>query len=308
VANNTDVYLITGTTVTNTLHSSANAFTRFSGGSCQNCGVAINALTNEAVIAMGLAASPSTSGLQFLNLNTNVFASPILATNEVSEDISIDPTRGFILSPNERSIYDLFSFTSGGAVSEFAMPITPFGVLDSAAEDCSTGIALSSSEGASNIIMADLTQAHFTAGSPGSWTAPNQTVNLPGAFFSAGTSGISVAQGTGHLGIVTGEFGGSSFAALQLPSTSGSGTPNLVDWAFVSTIPGISAGFDPHTVTAYTSPNNGKALGLMASGAPPTALAQIDLACVLALPRVAGTHTVSGSAMSCINIIPTPGH
>ncbi len=308
VANNTDVYLITGTTVTHTLHSSTNTFTGFSGGSCQNCGVAINALTNQAVIAMGLAPSPSNSGLQFLDLNTNTFGTPIPAAKEVSEDISIDPTRGYILSPNETSNYDLFSFTSGGAVKEFTNQIAPGGVLDSAAEDCSTGIALASTEGQSNVEMIDLTQATFTAGSPGTWTAPHQLVNLPGASFSAGTSGISVAQGTSHLGIVTGEFGGSSFAALQLPSTSGSGTPGLVDWAFVSSIPGISAGFDPHTVTAYTSPNNGKAYGLMASGAPPTALAQIDLACIMALPRTAGTHTVSGSASSCINIIATPGH
>jgi hypothetical protein len=308
VANNTDVYLISGSAVTNTLHSGSNAFASFSGGSCQNCGVAINALTNQAVIAMGLTPSPSTSGIQFLDLNTNVFNPPAPAASRISEDISIDPTRGFILSPNETSNYTLFSFTGAGAITEFGRPITPFQELDSAAEDCSTGIALSSSEGTSNIFITDLTQATFTAGSPGTWNAPGQIVTLTGASFSAGTSGISVAQGTDHLGIVTGEFGGSSFAALQLPSTSGSGTPNLVDYAFVTAITGISAGLDPHTITAYTSPNNGKAYGLMASGAPPTALARIDLACVLALPRVPGTHTVSGSAASCINIIPTPGH
>ncbi len=257
---------------------------------------------------MGFTPSPSGSGIQFLDLNTNTFGTPIPAVNEVSEDISIDPTRGFILSPNESSNYDLFSFTSRGAVSEFANPISGGGTLDSAGEDCSTGIALASSEGSSNVLVIDLTQATFTSGTPGTWSAPHQVVNLPGAFFSAGTSGISVAQGTGHLGIVTGEFGGSAFAAIQLPATSGTGTPNIVDFAFVGSIPSIDAGRDPHTITAYTSPNNGKAYGLMASGIPPTALAQIDLACILALPRTAGTHTVSGPTTSCINIISTPGH
>ena len=73
-----------------------------------------------------------------------------------------------------------------------------------------------------------------------------------------------MAPGSAHLGIVTGEFGGNTFAVLQLPSTSGSGTPTIVDYA-VAVIPGFSSGFDPHTITAYTSPNNGKAYGLLAN-------------------------------------------
>jgi hypothetical protein len=53
-------------------------------------------------------------------------------------------------------------------------------------------------------------------------------------------------------------------------------------------------GLDPHTVTAYVSPNNGKAYGLMANGCgvPPTYLGVIDLQGLLNAPRVAGTHTV----------------
>ncbi len=51
---------------------------------------------------------------------------------------------------------------------------------------------------------------------------------------------------------------------MVLPSTSGSGTPTLADYAYVSAMPntpdgnGFEAGFDPHTVTAYTSPNTNK--------------------------------------------------
>ncbi len=77
---------------------------------------------------------------------------------------------------------------------------------------------------------------------------------------AAGTNGIAVAPGT-HLGIVTGEFGGNVEGVIQLPSTSGSGTPAVVDYV-AFTVPNTPAdapwaeGFDPHTVTAYVSPNS----------------------------------------------------
>jgi hypothetical protein len=71
-ANNTSVYLISGTTLTNTLTSGFTGTASFSGGSCQNCGVAINALSNTAAIAGG--APPPTVGagdaVQILNLNS----------------------------------------------------------------------------------------------------------------------------------------------------------------------------------------------------------------------------------------------
>lgn len=52
-ANNSDVYLLNGTTLSKTLNSSANAAAGFSGGTCENCGVAINSSTNTAVITIG---------------------------------------------------------------------------------------------------------------------------------------------------------------------------------------------------------------------------------------------------------------
>ena len=52
VANNTDVYLITGTTLNTTLTSGSNTTASFSGGSCNNCGVALNANNNTAAINM----------------------------------------------------------------------------------------------------------------------------------------------------------------------------------------------------------------------------------------------------------------
>jgi hypothetical protein len=315
VANNTDVYHLSPTNAVTTLTSGANALTGFSGGSCENCGVAVNALTNQAVIAMGRSATPNLSGsaLQTLNLATNSFGTPRQLVNQVSEDISIDPTRGFILSPNERSNYAIaeINSTTGAFKGEFGNQV-PAGEFDSAAEDCTTGIALSAIEFTSEVFLADLTQATFTSGSPaGTWTAPHaiivlNTTGTPG--FSAGTSGITVAPGTSHLATVTGEFGGSTFAVLKLPSTSGSGTPALVDYA-VTCITGFSAGLDPHTVSAYTSPNNGKALTVFANSPPPSELIVADMAGILALPRDAGTNTVTGDAGagSCLDPAGTVG-
>jgi hypothetical protein len=49
--NNTSVYLINGTTLSTTLASGLTGSASFSGGSCTNCGVAINAVSNTAAIA-----------------------------------------------------------------------------------------------------------------------------------------------------------------------------------------------------------------------------------------------------------------
>ena len=64
---------------------------------------------------------------------------------------------------------------------------------------------------------------------------------------------------------MTGEFGGNLEGVIQLPATSGTGTPAVTDYV-AFTVPNkpdgstFSMGFDPHTVTAYVSPNTGKAL------------------------------------------------
>jgi hypothetical protein len=311
-ANNTDIYLITGSTLNTTLTSGSNQFAGFSGGSCQNCGVAINALTNTAYVAMGVSGGASGDGVQSLNLNTNALAPPFPTTFSVSENISVDPGRNLVLSPGETNNYDLLQLNAAGGITGELGNATMGGggEYDSAAEDCTTGVALAANEFSSNVLLADLNQATFVSGSPGNWTAPFTVFPLTGASFSAGTSGISVAPGGGHLGIVTGEFGGQSFAVFQLPSAPATGgtPPTFVDWAYVTSLPntpdgrGFSAGFDPHTVTAYTSPNNGNAYGVIVDWATgvPTYLAVIDLQKILAAPRLAGTHTVDLGAFNLL--------
>jgi hypothetical protein len=141
-----------------------------------------------------------------------------------------------------------------------------------------------------NLYIADLTQAVFTPGTPGTWTdTAAQTQAFPEfAGFSAGTNGIAVAPGT-HLGIVTGEFGGALEGVIQLPATSGTETPAVVDWV-AFTVPNLpnestwSEGFDPHTVTAYVSPNSKKAFGVLENG-DFSFLAVVDLQGLLSAPR-----------------------
>ena len=304
------VYLIKGASVTNTITTASNARAGFSGGSCFNCGVAVNAVTHQAVITMGLTGSPS--ALQFLDLTNGTLGTPVHTTNIVSEDVLWDPFRNLVLSPNEpeggANVYDLFQISGSGlpgpsTVAEFGHPIGSFGDFDSAGEDCTTGIALATDEGTGNLFIADLKQATFTPGSPtGSWTAPGQLQNFPEfTGLAAGTSAIAVAPGSTHQGIVAGEFGGNTVGVIQLPSTSGSGTPSVMDYAY-ATLPNtpdarfFSNGFDPHTTTAYTSPNNGKAYGVAASWASgaPAFLAIIDIQAMLSAPRV-GAHTVDPS-------------
>jgi hypothetical protein len=303
-ANNTDVYLITGTTLNTTLHSNSNALASFSGGSCNNCGVAINALSNKAVINMGLTPSPTNSGVQLLDLNTNTFSPPVPQTNGVvSEDISVDPTRSLILSPSEGGNYSLFQIQSDGTtLKEFGSAVGTGLEADSAAEDCSTGIALTVGEFTNSVYLADLSQAVFGSPIATQYTAPHTTVNLVTNYsFSAGLSAVAVAPGSSHLAVATGEFGGNTFAVLQLPATGGSGTPTILDYA-VAVVPSSttcgtwSSGNDPHTTTAYTSPNDGKAYAVFANTAPASCLVRLDLAAILAAPRGGaglGAHDVS---------------
>jgi hypothetical protein len=293
-SNANDVYLITGTTLNKTLTSGGNTGAGFSGGDCITCGVAMNESANKAVLTIGLSTAPSGSAIQYLDLASSTLETPIPMAHEVSEDIAWDQSRNLVLSPDEDGWYDLVNTTTG---AEYGNDIG--GTLDSAAEDCKTGIALATDEFTTELYITDLTQATFTPGSPGTWTAPGQFVNFPEfGEFAAGTDGIAVAPGA-ELAIVTGEFGGDAFGIVQLPATSGTGTPAFVDYAaaVLPALPGggsFEQGLDPHTVTAYVSPTSGKAFGLMANGyfTAPTYVAVIDMAALLAAPRLSGTHTV----------------
>jgi hypothetical protein len=295
VANNTDVYLITGTSLGSTLSSGATDSQHFSGGSCENCGVVVDSTTNKALITIGLTIG-GPGGYQLLDLGgTPAFEAPIPAGMSTSEDVSIDPIRHLALSPNESSTYQILN-ASTGTVALFNNFLDN-GELDSAAEDCTTGIALSTIEFTDSLYITDLKQAVFTPGTPGTWTDAGSQIQAFPEFSSLlfGTNGIAVAPGS-HLGVVTGEFGGNVEGVIQLPATSGTGVPAVVDWVsfIVPSIPTEatwSEGDDPHTVTAYTSPNSKKAFAVL-ENSDFSFLAVVDLQGLLNAPRTGG-HVVT---------------
>jgi hypothetical protein len=301
-ANNTDVYLIDGTTLTSTLTSGATGSESFSGGECENCGVVVDSTTNKALLTLGLSTG-GPGGYQFLDLGgTPTFETAIPAGAETSENASIDPVRHLVLSPNEQETYQILNVSTATAAlfNNNLSDTDQGGVFDSAAEDCTTGIALATDEFSGNLYIADLTQAVFTPGTdgmPGTWTdTGSQLVNFPEFDdISAGTCGIAVAPGT-HLGVVTGEFGGNLEGVFELPSTSGSGVPAFPDYA-AFTVPAPPTeeewdqGNDPHTVTAYVSPNSHKSYAVLENG-DFSYLAVIDIQAMLSAPRT-GAHVVT---------------
>ena len=312
-ANNSDVYLLTGTALTSTLSSAGTGQINFSGGSCTNCGVAIDAVHNKAAIGLSIAGAP---GFQVLNLGASpTFEPPFVSPSGlISEDPLMDPTRNLLLSPAESGAFEIVNLTTSTSPTFFEnmLTIPSNGELDSAAEECSTGIVLAPAEftDPSAVFVADLTQATYTPGTPaGTWTAASQIQTLSESSLSAGSSGSSIAQGT-HIGLITGEFGGNTVTAIALPATSGTGTPAITDWVTCQIGNGFSNGYDPHTVTAYQSPTTGNAIGLLAD-AGPTQLAVIDLTSMLnpsIVPRTAGGHGCAGGTLPSTveSFIPLP--
>jgi hypothetical protein len=62
----------------------------------------------------------------------------------------------------------------------------------------------------------------------------------------------------------------------------------------------FNSGADPHTVTAYQSPNSGDAIAVLANGGA-SFLAVIDLTKMLALPR-STPNTCAGGTLSATGV------
>jgi hypothetical protein len=161
------------------------------------------------------------------------------------------------------------------------------------------------------VFIADLTQANFTPGTPGTWAAPSQVQTLSESVLpAAGPSGIAIAQGT-HTGVLSDEFGMDFITAIALPGTSGTGTPAISDWVTCELGGGFSLGLDPHTVTAYQSPNGTKdAIALLANNGA-ASVAKVDLTKMLdpaIVPRTAGGHACAAGTLpaTVVTFIPVP--
>jgi hypothetical protein len=258
-------------------------------------------------------------GFQFLDLTNDTFE-PAFTTQdpggEISEDPLLDPVHNLILSAAEDNNYELVNVKTSTAPQFFEHPVSGVsGELDSSAEDCSTGIILAPAEDASpsQVEVADISKATFAAGSPGSWSAPEQVQTLTGSNLSAGASGSAVAQGT-DTGVVAGEFGGDGLTALALPTSSGTGaTPAVGNWVSCETGPDpsqntFSIGDDPHTLAAYQSPNGGDAIALLVNEGA-TEMVRVDLTDMLNAAIVPATGNVcDGSTLpsSAETFIPLP--
>jgi len=118
--------------------------------------------------------------------------------------------------------------------------------------------------------------------------------------------------GDTHIAVVNGEFGGNLFGAVVLPSVSGSGgkVPAVSDY-IACTIPStpdklsFETGDDPHTTTAYASPNSGDAIALVANSKPPTWVAVIDMTKVLntsIVPRIKNGFTGKDTCDPTVNL------
>jgi hypothetical protein len=304
VSNGTDVYVLTGTGPIATFTDTAAGTTNTSGGTCATCGVSINQLTNQAILTEGTASG--SGAYQFMDLGTNTFATPIASGHigRISEELLVDPSRQLILAASEDGTYELVD-TSVSPIRFFENNIKPIADLDSSAEDCSTGVALAGVESGdaddtgAQLYLANLSQASLTAGSPGTWNAPAQFqsfLEFSPPTFTFGPTGIAVAEGS-HIAVVASEFGGNGIGAVQLPASAGTGIPAAVDYVgcTMPNEPGsvvFVQGKDPHTVTAYVSPNGGHAIGLTAD-AGPNFVGVVDLTKLLdttIVPRLSGTH------------------
>jgi len=305
-ANNNHVYVLKGTGLDpsvspNPLTDGGTGTISFSGGSATTSGVSMDAVANKALLGVSIAGK---AGFQFLNLANHTFEAPFTTKDpggEISEDPLIDPIRHLVMSASEDNNFEIINASTTTAPKFFEHPVRNTGDLDSTAEDCSTGIVLAPAEFSepSQVEIADITAppAVFTAGSPGSWTAPEQVQSLAGSNLSAGASGSSVAQGT-HTGVISGEFGGDGLTSIALPTTSGAGAvPAISNWVTCETGQGFSMGLDPHTLAAYQTPNGGDAIALLVNEGA-TQMMRVDLTKMLNASTVPSTgHVCNGGTL-----------
>ena len=316
--NTNDVYVITPpATLSATPTANATAFQSYSGGSCQTCGVAIDAATGIAWIAEGSVGS--VGQLEPYHVTAGTFGSAIgLFGVKTSEDIMVNPAKKYILSAGgatgsgEGDQFQIIDNVTGTVYN--APSPSPFAgfELDATAQDCSTGVAVATVESCAagicsavptiqKLALVNLSGVTLTGGAPGSWSAPTNLQDFAPDFtnLTFGTNGLAVAPGT-HLAVVAGEFGGAGFGVVELPATVTPATiPVAADWVSANVPTSVTPacgpwamGFDPHTVTAYRSPNDGKGYALMTNAAR-TCLVKVDMALLLSAPRLVGTHTAN---------------
>ena len=205
-ANNTDVYLISGTSLQSTLKSGGSGMAMYLEGNCTNCGVTMDPFSNRAVIGLTLSQFPPVAGYQMLNLGPSPkFEAPFASQapnvdgtgQQISGGILIDPMRNLILSPNEHGNYEIVKLANNNNNDDkkgddkdddknkkdkdkengnankprpafFENVFPNFPAFGSAAADCTGGtiMATLTQQDPSKIYIADLSKVRTTPGSP----------------------------------------------------------------------------------------------------------------------------------------------
>ncbi len=306
----------------------------FTGGDCANCGVAID----DDLSGIPTAIISTSQGYLPVGLSPFKLGSLIPTNDDViSGQFGYDPVNHRILSPNYQ-IVNLKTFSSknpdyqildvsGGTAFDLSDKtdffnangtcITKTGTTqrdalpDSGAYDITTGIAYGTFRSPSDCVGAnavedialfDLTQATFDTGTA-TWSDSGKQIQTLADMtnLSNGITGIAIPPGQ-SVAIVADRHersgGGSGFGALSLPTSSGSGTPALVDWVQASMPndplkrPWLMTNM-PNGLTAYVSPNNMKGYGVIVNRTQ-TYAAVVDIAGLLAAQR-SSAHTISSS-------------
>ena len=249
--------------------------------------------------------SPSYQLLSLRNFSTGNRHFQIIDANTTGGQV-YELTDNPNVQPPVTGFYDQGTCTNTSGVN-----IQRDGLPDSGAYDTVTGIAYvtfrspSACRGANtveDIGLADLTQASFDSFN-NVWSDPAKQVQTLTEMTNLGNgiTGIAIVPGQSYA-IVDDQretsFGNLGFGALQLPSTSGSGTPSIPDWV-AANMPARDPSnkiwqmaFMPNGVAAYTSPNSGKAIGVLVNRTR-TYVALVDIVALLNANRMAGTqHTI----------------
>jgi len=255
----------------------------------------------------------------------------------LSPNYAVNPSTGFTSTPPHFQIVKLNGSTGTGTVYDLAgdqaffnsngrncNPTTPADILpDSGAIDTQTRIAVvtlrkptpcntATSGPIVDLALFDLSRATFTppatGAATGSWNTPGKQIQTLSALypnFGNGITGISVVSGM-HMALLDDQSGNSGFGAIMLPSSSGSGTPQIASSGYVAaSMPNDPSGApwtmpkQPNGLVTYISPNTNRPMGVIINNTR-TYLAVIDLTNLLNPANRNGPNSVTNPLPSGI--------
>ncbi len=319
----------------------------FEGGDCLNCGALVDDVLNLGIISSSSGFLPLDLANGLLNPTISTtnnagvtepvgadFGYDVVHHKILSANASVNPAMHFASTPphfqvidistpatpvlydlaNDQAFFESSSRTCGSNhVFNDVLPTTT-------AIDTSTNIAYVTfhtpaacfNSPPNDIALFDMSQASFTLGSGSTnntWDTAGKNVQSLTGIGLTGIDPISV-EPNNHVAIVSG--GSTAFGALQLPSTSGSGTPAIVDYVGAN-MPNDPNGVawtgwgEPNGLATYVSPTTNRPFGVMMNspgGGKPTFLAIFDINALLAAPRNNGisgsVHTVASDGSNLV--------